>query len=76
MLCVTCRNGETFSGTTTVVLHLGDTILVVKKVPANICENCGEYYLDEKVTAEVYKKLADALERHVEVAILSYQAEL
>jgi len=51
MTCVICKQGLTHDGTTIVTLGGGHTTVVIKGVPAEICENCGEYYLSEEVTA-------------------------
>ncbi len=50
MKCVNCKQGETQPGTTTVTLERGGMSLVIKGVPARVCENCGEEYVDERVT--------------------------
>ena len=50
MKCVVCRNGETKLGATTVTFDRGESTVVVRHVPAEICENCGEAYLAENVT--------------------------
>ncbi len=51
MKCVVCKHGETRPGTTTVTLTRGETTLVVKGVPACVCSNCGEEYVDDATTA-------------------------
>jgi len=48
MKCVVCQYGETESGTTTVTLTRGETTIVIREVPAQICTICGEEYLDAK----------------------------
>ena len=45
MKCVICKNGETRDGAATVTLERGGATVVVKEVPAEVCGNCGEYYL-------------------------------
>ncbi len=40
----------------------------------NICQNCGEYYLSESVTAEVLQKAEDAVNKGAEVEIIRYVA--
>jgi len=60
MECVICKNGTTRSGFVTVTLERDDCIVILKQVPADVCQNCGEYYLSESVTAEVLQK-ADRL---------------
>lgn len=37
----------TTRGETTVPLERGTTTLVIEGVPAEVCENCGEAYVDE-----------------------------
>jgi YgiT-type zinc finger domain-containing protein len=74
MKCVICKTGETRAGTATVTLHRGDTTVLVKDTPAEICENCGEYYLDEAVARKVYAQADEAAKRHAELEILRYAA--
>jgi YgiT-type zinc finger domain-containing protein len=60
MKCPICRNGELASGTAeTSMAHEGVT-LVVRGVPADICDNCGERYFD----AEVTQRLLDLARSH------------
>lgn len=44
MKCAICRNGETEKGFSTIVLEKNNTTLVFKRVPSEICVNCGEKY--------------------------------
>ena len=74
MKCVICKTGETAQGFTTLIINRGDTAVLFKQVPADVCENCGEYYLSEKVTAQVLKKAEDAATKGVEVEICRYAA--
>ena len=74
MTCVLCKNGETRPGTVTVTLERGKTVVVVRDVPADVCENCGEYYLDGSVAQEVYQRAEAAVARNAEVEILHYAA--
>jgi len=74
MKCVICKTGETEPGKVTVTLQRGDTVVVIKEVPAQVCEDCGEYYLDESVTERVYAQADEAVKRHAEVEILRYAA--
>lgn len=53
MKCVICRHGETREGTTTVTFERDGMTLVVKDVPAQVCTNCGEDYVDEQVAREI-----------------------
>ncbi len=74
MKCVLCRHGETHSGKVVVTLQRGDTIVIIKQVPAEVCQNCGEYYLSQEVTAEVLDRAEEAVRKGVEVEILRFAA--
>jgi len=41
-------------GITTVTLQRGKTVVVIRDVAAEICEDCGEYYLSEPIARRVY----------------------
>jgi YgiT-type zinc finger domain-containing protein len=70
MKCVLCKNGETRLRTVTVTLERGKTVVVVRDVPADVCGNCGEYYLESSVAERVYQRAEAAVERNAEVEIL------
>jgi YgiT-type zinc finger domain-containing protein len=55
MMCPRCRHGETQPGTTTVTLERGELTFVAKDVPAMVCANCGEEYLDSSTTEQVLR---------------------
>lgn len=74
MTCVICRTGETTSGHATVTLTRGDTTVIVKSVPAEICDNCGEYYLSEDVARRVRERAEQAVRNGAEVEIARYAA--
>jgi YgiT-type zinc finger domain-containing protein len=74
MKCVICKQGETKEGTATVTLEIGKTTLVVKQVPAKVCQNCGEEYVDEKVTSQLLKQAKDAASGGVHVDVREFVA--
>ena len=74
MQCVICKQGKTKPGLVSVTLERDDCLIVLKRVPADICENCGEYYLSEPVTEYVLNRAEEAVNKGVEVEILRYVA--
>jgi YgiT-type zinc finger domain-containing protein len=74
MKCVICKQGQTQSGMTTVILERGKTTVVIKDVPAEICENCGEYYLNEEAAEKVQELAEQAVRQGVEIEVLRYAA--
>ncbi|MDQ7067531.1 MAG: type II toxin-antitoxin system MqsA family antitoxin [Sulfurimonas sp.] len=73
MKCMICKHGETKNGTTTVTLEKNGSTIVFKEVPANICDNCGEKYIDESVTKKLLKKARKIIESGVEIEIRKYE---
>lgn len=74
MKCAICRNGHTMEGHITVVLERGQATLVIKNVPAKICENCGEEYLSEETNRSLLKKANEAAARGVDFELLRFAA--
>jgi YgiT-type zinc finger domain-containing protein len=74
MKCVICKRGETAPGFTTVTLTRDDAVLVFKSVPADICQNCGEYYLSDEVTGILLNRAEVAINNGSEVEIQRYAA--
>lgn len=74
MKCVICKTGNTQLGKTTVTLQREQTVVVIKDVPAQVCEDCGEYYLDDTVARSIYAQADEAVQRHTEVEIIRYAA--
>lgn len=74
MKCVICKMGETSAGQVTVTLQRGDLTVLIKNVPAQICENCGEYYLSDDITDQVLKQAEASAAKNAEVEILRFAA--
>ena len=74
MKCVMCKGGELASGKTTVKVQRGETLVIIKDVPADVCRDCGEAYLDSNVALKIEKQVEEAVARHTEIEILRYAA--
>lgn len=74
MKCVICKNGETHSGYVTVLLEREQLIVIIKEVPAQVCSNCGEYYLSESVAHAVLTQGEEAISKGIEIEIRRYAA--
>lgn len=61
-------------GTVTVTLQRGESIIIIKNVPASVCNNCGEYILNETVTARIMKIAEESVSHNVEIEVLQYAA--
>jgi YgiT-type zinc finger domain-containing protein len=69
-----CKTGETHPGTATVTLERDNGTVVIKGVPARVCANCGEEYIEELVTASLLKTAEEAVRAGVQVDVRTYAA--
>jgi len=74
MKCLLCKYGETQPGTVTVTLERGSLTLVVKGVPAEVCSNCGEEYVDEETTRRLLETAEKEASAGAQVEIRQYAA--
>ena len=74
MSCVICKAGQLSPGHALVTLHRGEATVIIKGIPALVCDNCGEYYLDEVTTAKALHLADEAIKRGAEVEIVRWAA--
>lgn len=74
MKCAICKREGTQPGTATVTLEPNRTTLVFKRVPASVCTNCAEEYLDEETTTRLLETAEKAAGAGVQVHIGEYVA--
>lgn len=74
MNCVICKHGVLHDGTTTLTLERNGALLVFKNIPARVCDNCGEAYLDDAVTQQLLADAERATDAGVEVDVRHYVA--
>ena len=72
--CAICKNGEVSLGTTTLTVERGKMTVVLKEIPAQVCDSCGEAYFDQATTSRI-ESIVDQLERSgVEVVVQEFAA--
>jgi YgiT-type zinc finger domain-containing protein len=74
MKCVICKHGETQGGKVTVTLQREQATIIIKDLPPEVCENCGEYYLSEPVTEKLLTRAEEAVKNGTEVEIFRFAA--
>ena len=67
--CMNCPEGEYQAGTTTRTLEQGDTILVVREVPALVCDLCGETAFSPAVSKRLEALMEEAEGTGVETLV-------
>ena len=55
MRCLICMQAETVDGLTSMTFERSEFRLVINHVPARLCPNCGEAYLEEDVAMTVMR---------------------
>jgi len=70
MECALCKVGATEKGTVTVTLERNGSIVLIKEVPAEICTNCGHYYLTEETTRAILQTGNDAIANGAELEVV------
>jgi YgiT-type zinc finger domain-containing protein len=71
--CVICKYGEIEPGTTTVMLEC-DEMMIFKNVPAEVCQTCGEAYLDAATARHLEHIVEEVARGGVQVDVRSYVA--
>jgi YgiT-type zinc finger domain-containing protein len=74
MKCIVCKQAETSAGTTTVTLDRQGATFVFKDVPAQVCPNCGEDYLDDTVSSSLLQSADAMVAAGTQVEIRRYAA--
>lgn len=72
MECFMCK-GTLEKKNVNYVVDLKDTIIIIKGVPAKVCNKCGEQYFDDKTTENIEKIINQLKEFPIEVSIVNYK---
>lgn len=72
--CPICKNGELQNGIVTVTLERGQAIVLIKRVPAKVCNNCASYFLNSETTRQVLQKAETSVQNGAELEVLQMQA--
>lgn len=70
--CAFCPTGRRVPGETSVTLTRGDTTIVFRHVPAQVCDTCGEAYVDESIARELEAAAARAVDQGVTHQVSNY----
>ena len=71
-MCKLCKCNTVKQSTTTHVVNYKNSIIVIKNVPCEECEQCGEKYYTDKVAEQLEKMVNLAKGMMQEIAVLDY----
>lgn len=74
MTCPICKHGEMQKGFTTVVFESGISTIIIKSVPATVCDNCRESFIPEEISRKLVETVQVEAKKGVEVEVLHYAA--
>jgi YgiT-type zinc finger domain-containing protein len=69
-LCPLC-GGDRKPGTTTFTADLGSGVVVVRKVPAAVCSQCGADWIDDSIAKRIEKIVEEARKKRLEIEVTS-----
>lgn len=72
--CPICKTGRLEPGKVTVTLERGLSIVLLKNVTAQVCDNCASYFLDDETTRLVLQKAENSVQNGAELEIIQMQA--
>ena len=72
MRCPMC-GGNCRDGATTFTVDLGFGVVVIREVPATVCEQCGADWIDDTASEVLERLVADAREKHAMIEVATYK---
>ncbi len=70
-VCPLC-GGEQRPGHTTMTIDLEKAVIVVRKVPAEVCQQCGESWIDHETARRLEGLVEEVRRKPTEVEILHW----
>jgi len=71
--CPTC-GGNKGPGLTTFTVDLGSSIIVIREVPATVCTQCGDEWIQDNVASNIEAIVEEAKKKRLFVEIAYYNA--
>jgi len=75
MKCVICKHGELKPGITSVLFEKNETTVVIKSVPVDMCDNCGETYVSDMIAGKIMELVESVEKQGIIVDIRNFSAE-
>ena len=73
MNCPLCKTGVLEPSTHANLFERGKTVLLVRDVPALVCNQCGDAYYDSEVTERCRLMLNEAVTRKDEIVVTAFR---
>lgn len=73
MHCTICK-GEMKPQKINFPVDLENTFILVKEVPAIVCQQCGEYFLEDDIAKKIEEIAETAKSSNIEIEVLKFAA--
>jgi YgiT-type zinc finger domain-containing protein len=70
-LCPLC-GGKRKQGTTTFSADLGESIVIIRNVPANVCDQCGEAWIAPKAAKRLEEVSLGARAKGAQIEVVAF----
>ena len=71
-MCMFCKADSVSPSVTTHVVNYKDTIIVIKNVPCEECEQCGEKYYTDEVAEQIERLVNSAKCLMQEISVIDF----
>ena len=71
-MCMYCKCKNMMPSLTTHVVNYKNCIIIIKNVPCEECEQCGENYYSDEVAEQVESRVNMAKQLMQEIAVIDY----
>lgn len=71
MNCAICK-AELSMGHVNHIVDLKERIIIIKSVPANVCMQCGEYFVDTETAVKLETIVEEAKKNKAEIFVAKY----
>lgn len=72
-MCMFCKCDTVKESVTTYVVNYRNCIIVIKNVPCEECEQCGEKFYTDEVTERLEELVSAAKRLMQEISVIDYQ---
>jgi YgiT-type zinc finger domain-containing protein len=73
--CPFCK-GNRQPGTTTFTVDMGFGVIVVRNVPAQVCSQCGEEWIEDPIAERLEKIVENARKKQPQLEVMAYSPQV
>ena len=71
-MCMYCKCDDLIPATTTHVVNYKGCVIIIKNVPCEECEQCGEKYYSDETAQQLEKLVNNAKQFMQEISVINY----